>query len=211
MRRIDSSQVFCEGYLDLNSHTICEGSAKDLRRMWSPLRSFALPRAVLRGAARAVAPRRRTWRRRRTYQVVPSYLTQCHRVRRRAPSPRTRSLRAPSCEFSLRSSCLCRHASRRRWRPRASTRWARGCPHSSARGLTPPRSMTVPRSLREPPASLCARVVRGRSASASGAPSAHSHYFRKYENSLQNTTGKLSGIVRRQFEEGDILDCRLPA
>ena len=35
MRRIDSSQVFCEGYLDLNSHTydlrrICEGSAKDV-------------------------------------------------------------------------------------------------------------------------------------------------------------------------------------
>lgn len=31
--------------------------------------------------------------------------------------------------------------------------------------------MTVPRSLREPPASLCARVVRGRSATAYSAPS----------------------------------------
>ena len=35
MRRIDSSQVFCEGYLDLNSHTydlrrMSEGIAKDM-------------------------------------------------------------------------------------------------------------------------------------------------------------------------------------
>ena len=101
--------------------------------------SFALPRAVLRGTARG-APRRRAAAA-PDLSVVPSYLTQFHRVRRSVPSPRTRSLRAPPASSHARS-CLSRHASRR-WRPRASTRSAAGV-RTLRRELTPPRSMTVP-------------------------------------------------------------------